>query len=211
MLNAPQPKPEELPTLPQLRRSSLIAVIAAAVIGVTVVLPAEYAIDPTGLGGPTGLREMGEIKQQLAIEAEQDHGDAGERLSPEARSAWLLELVGGVLVSEANAQTAPAWTDEETFTLAPNEGYEIKLTMREGGVAEYEWTAAGGVVNYDLHAHAGGKDARYKRGRGQPGDTGSFTAEFDGDHGWFFRNRDSQSVTVTLRVRGDYSEVKRDL
>lgn len=212
MLNAPQPKPEDLPTLPQLRRSSLIAIVAAAAIGVAVVLPAEYAIDPTGVGGPTGLREMGEIKQQLAAEAEQDHGDAGELLSPKAGPASLFGLVGGLLVGEAKAQSAgTAWTDEATFTLEPGASYEIKLSMREAAIAEYEWTASGGVVNFDLHAHAGGKEASYKRGRGAASDRGALTAEFDGDHGWFFRNRDSQPVTITLSVRGDYSELKRDL
>lgn len=210
MLNAPQPKPEDLPTPAQLRRSTLIAVIVAAVIGVTVVLPAEYAIDPTGLGGPTGLQEMGEIKQQLQREADEDdhHSDA----SQETHS--LANAVFGLLIGTAHAQSVDAsteWTDEAVFTLAPGEGYEIKLTMTEGAVAEFEWIAEGGRINYDLHAHAGGKDARYKRGRGAERDSGSFTAEFDGDHGWFFRNRDKQPVTVTLRVRGDYSEIKRDL
>ena len=36
------------------------------------VWPSEYGIDPTGLGGLLGLAEMGEIKSQLAEEAEAD-------------------------------------------------------------------------------------------------------------------------------------------
>lgn len=210
MLNAPQPKPEDLPTPAQLRRSTLIAAVVAAVIAVTIVLPAEYAIDPVGLGGPTGLQEMGEIKQQLQLEADEDghSADAG------ATTQSIAGAVLGLFVGTAHAQSAGSaseWTDEAVFTLAPGEGYEIKLAMLEGGVAEYEWTTSGGRMNYDLHAHAGGQEARYKRGRGERGDSGSFTAEFDGDHGWFFRNRDSRPVTVTLRVRGEYSEVKDDL
>lgn len=208
MLNAPQPRPEDLPSSAQLRRSTFVAIAVAAVIGVAVVLPAEYTIDPTGLGGPTGLQEMGEIKQQLHREAERDGHHSERRL--EERS--IADAIIGLLVRPAHAQTsvaAPEWTDDATFTLAPGEGYEIKLSMLKGGVADYEWTANGGKMNYDLHAHAGGLDARYKRGRGAEGDSGSFTAEFDGDHGWFFRNRDRQPVTVTLRVRGDYSKLKR--
>ena len=38
----------------------------------TVILPAEYAVDPTGIGGILGLTQMGEIKQQLADEATAD-------------------------------------------------------------------------------------------------------------------------------------------
>ena len=37
---------------------------------VTCVMPAEYAIDPTGMGKVLGLTKMGEIKQSLAEESE---------------------------------------------------------------------------------------------------------------------------------------------
>ena len=47
-------------------RSTLLAAGAAGAILVLFWLPAEYGIDPTGVGALTGLTEMGEIKQQLA-------------------------------------------------------------------------------------------------------------------------------------------------
>ena len=53
-------------------RSTLLAAGAAGAILVLFWLPSEYGIDPTGIGGLTGLTEMGEIKQQLAAEAEAD-------------------------------------------------------------------------------------------------------------------------------------------
>lgn len=49
-------------------RSLVILSLAAATIVVTIVLPAEYGIDPTGIGDKVGLKQMGEIKQQLARE-----------------------------------------------------------------------------------------------------------------------------------------------
>jgi hypothetical protein len=52
----------------RLFRSLVILSLAAAIIIVTIVLPAEYGIDPTGIGGKLGLKQMGEIKQQLARE-----------------------------------------------------------------------------------------------------------------------------------------------
>ncbi len=61
MYNADLPTRAELPTTKQLVRSTLIAVGAAIVILVTAVLPAEYAIDPTGVGRVFGLTQMGEI------------------------------------------------------------------------------------------------------------------------------------------------------
>jgi hypothetical protein len=53
-------------------RSTLVAAGAAGAILVLFWLPAEYGVDPTGVGALTGLTEMGEIKQQLAAEAEAD-------------------------------------------------------------------------------------------------------------------------------------------
>ena len=55
MHNAPKPNIEELPTKAQLFRSTIIAGIGAVAIMVTVYLPAEYAIDPTGVGRVLGL------------------------------------------------------------------------------------------------------------------------------------------------------------
>ena len=69
MYNAPQPRPEDLPTRSQLRRWTIIAVVGAVAIGVMVYMPAELGRDPTGVGSILGLKEMGEIKQQLAEEA----------------------------------------------------------------------------------------------------------------------------------------------
>nr|WP_300975710.1 hypothetical protein [Yoonia sp.] len=72
MHNVVKPTPDEPPSSQQLLRSTLIALIAAIVILVTIVLPSEYAIDPTGVGRVLGLTEMGEIKTQLAEEAALD-------------------------------------------------------------------------------------------------------------------------------------------
>ena len=58
------------------------------------------------------------------------------------------------------------WTDTVTFTLKPGDTAEIKLTMAAGDVAEYAWTAEGGRVNFDLHAHSGGESIDYERGAG---------------------------------------------
>jgi len=56
----------------QMLRSALIALGVAVLLLVTVVLPAEYGIDPTGVGRVLGLTRMGEIKVRLAKEAAAD-------------------------------------------------------------------------------------------------------------------------------------------
>lgn len=72
MYNTNIPTRAELPTTAQLFRSTLIASLIAATALVTVVMPAEYAVDPTGMGGLLGLTNMGEIKTSLAAEARAD-------------------------------------------------------------------------------------------------------------------------------------------
>ena len=49
----------------------------------------------------------------------------------------------------------------------------------------------------------------YEKGRGQTSGEGSFETPFAAGHGWFWRNRDKADVTVTLQLRGDYSEIVR--
>lgn len=199
MYNAPQPRPEDLPSKAQLLRASILAAIGAVVILVTVYLPAEYAVDPTGAGRVLGLTEMGEIKHELAEEAAQDaqiHGD---------QSPSLVDGVFGLFAGAAHAQEA--WTDTVTFTLDPGTTAEIKLVMAAGDVAQYDWAATGGRINYDLHAHGAGQAIDYARGRGETAGEGSIEAPFAGEHGWFWRNRDDVPVTVTLQLSGTYAEV----
>lgn len=103
---------------------------------------------------------------------------------------------------------APVWRDEVSYALAPGQGVEVKLVMKEGVVAEFEWTANGSVLNYDTHGDGGGNSVSYQQGRGVADQAGTLTAPFTGNHGWFWRNRTDKAVTVTLRVRGDYDEFR---
>lgn len=202
MHNAQKPALEDLPTTRQLLKSTAIAAALAVAILVTVVLPAEYGIDPTRVGGVLGLTEMGEIKQQLAEEKRLDEMS----LVDDRPSLW--SDLAGLFVSSAAAQDAPEWKDETTFMLAPGESAEWKMEMTEGQVAQYRMTVEGGRVNFDLHGHGGGNSVTYEKGRGSTGEEGEITAAFDGDHGWFWRNRDSSVVTVKVQVRGDYQAFK---
>jgi hypothetical protein len=204
MFNAEKPSLDQLPTSRQLLRSTAIAAVSAVAILVTVVLPAEYNIDPTGIGGVLGLAEMGEIKTQLAEEAEADR-----LLELEAQEqSSLMNDIFGLFVGAAQAQEAEVWRDEITFTLAPGESAEWKLVMEEGQTVEYRMMVEGGRVNFDLHGHGGGNSVTYEKGRGSTGDDGTIIAAFDGEHGWFWRNRDSAEATVTVQVRGEYAEFK---
>ena len=199
MFNAQKPSLEELPSSTQLLRSTIAAALGAVALLVVVVLPAEYGIDPTGAGRVLGLTEMGEIKQELEEEAERD-----EQLHGGSQQSSLLDRVFGLFVSTAYAQDNTGWTDEVEFILQPGDTYEVKLAMKKGDAAQYAMIVDGGRVNFDLHGHGGGESVTYEKGRGSRGSEGEFVAAFDGGHGWFWRNRDSKSLTVTLKIKGTY-------
>lgn len=117
-------------------RSTLIAAGAAGAILVLFWLPAEYGIDPTGVGALTGLTEMGEIKQQLAAEAEADAQAAAAAAVPAASAPTVipaeiiqrLDRIDAQLVAlaavigappAAVAPAAPAPVDAPTAAAAP--------------------------------------------------------------------------------------------
>lgn len=202
-----------LPSPGRLMRSTIIAVVAALILLVTVVMPAEHGIDPTGVGSLLGLTKMGEIKKSLEEEAASDQPEVAIRTPPPAPAALPPPVQALDPVTAAGA-TAPAEdaarTDVTEIVLAPNEGKEIKLVMRKDARVTYSWSTDRGVVNYDTHADAPGIDYHgYGKGSGKPSDEGVLVAAFDGSHGWFWRNRGTESVTVTLRTTGPYEQLKR--
>lgn len=208
MFNSQLPAADDLPTSGQLLRSTVIALSVALVLLVTVVMPAEYAIDPTGLGRLLGLTQMGEVKKAIAEENAEPVVASQEMAAPAVAAAPVT----------ASTQTLPsvaARQDEISITLQPGQGVEVKLEMKKGAQVKYMWTANGGKVNYDTHGDPYGAPRDFYHGYGKgkqtPQDEGVLTAAFDGKHGWFWRNRGDAPVTVTLRVSGDYIDIKRVL
>ena len=206
MYNANTPLSADLPSSRQLLRSTLLAAIAAAVLLITVVLPAEYGIDPTGVGRTLRLTEMGEIKQQLAAEAE---SDAAAPPVAQASSNAAPTAVPQAAAPAVEAATTAPWRDEMSVTLTPGEGAEIKLRMQAGDKADFRWVVQGGAVNFDTHGDGGGRSISYEKGRGVAEDEGELVAAFTGNHGWYWRNRGQADVTLVLRTRGTYSDIKR--
>jgi len=110
---------------------------------------------------------------------------------------------------QAAAVADAAWNDEIPFKLAPGAAIEIKLVMNEGDAATFQWSIEGGTVEYDMHGDAGeARSESYKSGNDAADDAGELTAAFTGEHGWYWRNTSASAVSVMLRVRGTYSEVR---
>ena len=209
MLNTNIPTHVELPTSERLVRSTFIALAASAAILVAVVLPAEYGVDPTGIGKALNLTQMGELKMQLAEDAKADQATKADPGAP-AAPAVETKPAAAAPTSPAATEAVPVGrSDEMTVTLEPGQGAEIKLSMAQGAKANFTWKVGGGVVNFDLHGDGGGRNASYEKGRGTAGETGVLEAPFDGNHGWYWRNRGNENVTVTVRTSGAYSQIKR--
>lgn len=209
MFNAQMPDKSDLPTSRQLVRSTLVAVAAAAAILVTVVLPSEYGVDPTGVGRVLDLTDMGEIKVQLAREAAADA--AVDASAPGAPPASPVAATSAAPVpSKAAERVTDMRRDEMSVTLAPGAAAEIKVAAVKNARIEFDWSVSGGHVNYDTHADAPGISYHgYGKGQRSTGERGTLVAAFDGKHGWCWRNRSGAPVTVTLRTTGAYSAIAR--
>lgn len=206
MYNANIPKDKELPSSKQLIKSTAIALVTALFLLVTVILPAEYALDPSGVGEILGLTKMGEIKKQLANEAEQDR----QQLASEGSKSVAQVIEDDLAVKTSAAEVKSRET--RSIQLKPGEAAEVKLGMKKGAVIRYQWSVNSGHVNYDTHGDAEGvKYFGYKKGKATTEDKGELQAAFDGKHGWFWRNRSNQTVIINLSVSGDYSEIHRVL
>ena len=216
-------------------KATLGAAVLAGAILTFVWLPAEHGIDPTGVGHFLGLTEMGHIKEQLHAQADADadaalaaqsvlpvptaNADIARQLEAiqmqlaaiaatvGVPSAEALSQEAPASVSDSAAQVAPDWRDERDFTLESGEGIEVKMMMKEGAIASFEWTANGAVVNHDTHGDGDGQSISYEKGRSVPGQAGQLTAAFTGNHGWYWRNRTDDPVVVTIRTQGDYEKL----
>lgn len=226
MFNAARPDPSDLPSTGSLLKSTGIAAAIASALLVTTVLPAEYGVDPTGVGSLLGLTEMGRVKMQLAEEAKADAAaeTAGSQSAAQPSAVAAPSDVQSLPSTPAEASPNPAvqqtpalsapqahtWSDTTTVNLAPDDGYEVKLVMEKGATARFEWFTSGPKVNYDTHGDGAGINYHgYGKGTNVDRQEGELTAAFTGNHGWFWRNRSGQPVTITLRTSGNYTDMKQ--
>lgn len=219
MYNTDLPTRADLPSSGRLLRSTAIAALIAGVLLVTTILPAEYGIDPTGVGRAIGLARMGEIKASLVAEAKA--GDMAPTASAHPAKPVIEGSVAARSIAAGPPSTVPAAgaatqrQDTVTVTLKHGQAAEFKLAMRKDASVLYEWSTAGVPVNYDAHGDPvnAPKDFYhgYGKGRNRTEDSGTLKAAFDGKHGWFWRNRSGAEATITLRTSGEYEKIERVL
>ncbi|VAV93762.1 hypothetical protein MNBD_ALPHA01-485 [hydrothermal vent metagenome] len=198
MYNSNIPPQSELPGTARLIKSTLIAAAAAGVILVAIVMPSEYGIDPTGAGEVLGLKKMGEIKASLAREAAAEQAKLHQVSEAPVAGQVEIPLPDGIL------------THRMEVILAANESTEIKLKMKKGKQIKYVWHSDSGAAFFDMHADSKIMDIDYHsygKGTEQQRD-GILIAAFDGSHGWYWKNRTPQTMTITLQTNGEYLSIQ---
>ncbi|NLR39774.1 hypothetical protein [Novosphingobium sp. ERW19] len=170
------------------------ALLAAAAIVVLFVMPAEYGIDPTGAGRLTGIVGMAAGSEQNTAAPAEDP------------VALPVTPTKAAIIREGDMRS-----DEMTLTLAPHSGQEVKAHMNAGQSYVFEWSSKGGPVKADMHGEkvdaAEGEFTSYWEEKQMTGGKGSFTAPFDGTHGWYFRNKGDTPVTVSVKTTGFYKDL----
>lgn len=169
-------------------RTAIIAgaLFTVAAIVVVFIMPAEFGRDPTGLGRALGLGVLSEepVNEEL---------ERGKKRS-------------GVLAALPQAGMGPA-DDRYTIELGPFESTEFKYTLAQGDKMRFVWRATG-PIDFDMHSHPfeGGVELTESYAIDKAGSqSGTYTAQFTGIHGWYWQNRSTDNVTLTLEAAGPMS------
>jgi len=159
-------------------KALIIAIVLALTILIVAVLPAEYAIDPTGLGEKLGLIE-------LAAPAVKE------------KPVEIASCDEGVSVQE----------DRVEIIVPAMSGIEYKFHINKGEVIEYSWKTNGASLYFDFHGEPQGDTTGYFKSYKESImslDSGSQVLPFLGSHGWYWKNESSKAISVTLETKGIY-------
>lgn len=200
------------PSRATLLKSALIALAAAIIATVLFVMPAEYGVDPTGVGKALGLTALAETD---------DHDDdAPPRMVvgsyPDKPAEEDFDYFEPEVLGEpySKGHSAGFRSDTITIELDTMEQVEYKAVMQQGDAIVYSWAVERGTVYTDFHADPGegaegypeGYYIRYRESE-TPTDAGSLTAPFDGNHGWYWLNIEEHPIRITLQVAGYYERI----
>lgn len=148
-MTTPQPRPYDVR---RLSIATLVALVIAGLVLVVAILPAEYGLDPTGLGRAMGFSKLNEEGPTPAVE--EPANDTPSALY-ELRAAWrLVELP----IAERSGYVSRADTEERvivpiaitnltsvTATLTWSDTDRINGELTEGDTLEISIRGPGGV------------------------------------------------------------------
>lgn len=160
-------------------KAGVVAVIIATLVLITCILPAEYNIDPTGVGKALGLTAIAQASEKKPT-----------------------------LVIDRVVQEKALRTDNVEIIIPAGKGLEYKLYMDKHAHVEYEWTTDGTELYFDFHGEPEGDTTGYFESFAITTSNnmkGSLTTPFKGVHGWYWKNKTDKPVIVSLTMKGFYT------
>ena len=203
MSESSQPAPNK-----RLITSVLVATALGILLLVTIVLPAEYGVDPLGTGELLGLSAMN-AGPTTTIEITDIIG--GNETLTEVEIPDFGDPVPLPNPAVHQDETAPSQSRTLQISIGPEEETEIKTVLGEGKMILYSWQVDRGDIYSDFHGHNPEFGAeffvRYEEHQEGAGNDGSLVAPFAGEHGWYWLNYNEFPVVVTLTVNGYFDDI----
>jgi hypothetical protein len=193
--------------------ATVSALLLGSIIVIGAVLPAEYGIDPTGIG-----QQIGFDKLYKPVEKSTATSLPGAVVQSAIK---VLKLEGGgsepeVIKPEEANYPAPAVQYEERsdsvqVSLKAGKGLEYKVKMLKYGRLKYEWLTSNGIVYADFHGDVKQanppKDIYYESYAIAYSNNmiGNLLTPYEGRHGWYFKNMTGNDITISIRLKGQYA------
>lgn len=192
--------------------ATAFALLLGTIVVIGAVLPAEYGLDPTGMGKVIGFDKL--------YQPAEKNNEATVLVAAPQSAIKILKLEGGgsepevVKPEEAN-YPAPAKqyaerSDSVLVSLKAGKGKEYKVKMLKHGRLKYEWITSSGIVYADFHGDVKQdnppKDIYYESFAIAYSNNmiGNLLTPYEGRHGWYFKNMTGNDITISIRLKGEY-------
>lgn len=206
-----EPSPENVPQTSSSKRLFIsvgLAVTVGVIVLLTIVLPAEYGVDPLGTGALLGLNAIN-ADPTRTIEITDVLGGNEELTQVEIPDFGEPAPLPNPAVHQDEGRPAQVRTMQ--VAIGSGEETEIKTVLPEGKMLLYSWQVDRGDIYSDFHGHSPelGADfwVRYEEHQEGSGNEGSLVAPFSGEHGWYWLNYNEFPVIVTLTVNGYFDDI----
>jgi len=170
----------------------------ATIIFLTLILPAEYGIDPFGTWKLTWLNKLAPNYVAESIDSQ----ESSETL--ETGTSVTQDTVNKQVSNTENTWSSYEYKElEKTYTLEAWEDREVKFDMNKWDEMRFSWQSSE-VIYFDQHWEPTTEEWKeflpYKTVKEwkQSSDEATLTAEFTWTHGWYWRNLSNNKVTITL-------------
>ncbi len=187
----------------QLLKSVLIALIIGVLVFVGAVLPASYGKDPFGTGKLFGFDKL-YIPNTNNTTINQEHLKI-DKLGSD------VSVLKPIEVHFPTTTPFSKRTDTIKIVIPAKKGIEYKFKVKKCAQLKYEWfTTNKETVYLDFHGEVKQenptKDVFYESYLLAYSNNmaGTFTAPFNGKHGWYFRNEYEKDIHLFIILDGEY-------